>query len=232
MEFLIETPKHFEKEREYIISVLIGDILGLKYRISFNNQQNTSIKYSGNSARLILFDRFFQTPIQHWLKQESLPLQPLEVWQIPNDLINPTLVNSKIPIIYGSAHDFPFSISANYCQIPIDIFGSAFFMLTRYEEIVKTARDHYNRFPAYASLAYQENFLSRPIINEYIEILYFCMKKLWNRLERKRRNFCIIPTSFSINPFNLKKLRIPSNSIIKSLDDHLLFVVQKSNDEL
>gem|GEM_PF-1940602 len=33
----------------------------------------------------------------------------------------------------------------------------------------------------------------------------------------------MIPTSFSINPFNSKRLKIPSNKLTCSLDDHLLF---------
>jgi len=32
----------------------------------------------------------------------------------------------------------------------------------------------------------------------------------------------LIPTSISLNPLNANKIRIPSNNIIKSLDDHLL----------
>ena len=35
-------------------------------------------------------------------------------------------------------------------------------MLTRYEEIVKLDRDTFDRFPAWASLAYQEGFLDVP----------------------------------------------------------------------
>ena len=64
-------------------------------------------------------------------------------------------------------------------QLGLDIFGSVFFMITRYEEVVKSDRDEYDRFPAAASLAYQEGFLDRPIVNEYLEILWTCMKRLW-----------------------------------------------------
>jgi hypothetical protein len=62
-------------------------------------------------------------------------------------------------------------------------------MLTRYEELVKPDRDLHDRFPATASLAYQEGFLDRPIINEYLEILWYCLKRLWPGLERKQRKF-------------------------------------------
>jgi hypothetical protein len=50
-------------------------------------------------------------------------------------------------------------------------------------------RDKHGRFPATASLAHKAGFLDRPIVDEYIEILWSCMKRLWPCLERKRRLF-------------------------------------------
>jgi hypothetical protein len=52
-------------------------------------------------------------------------------------------------------------------------------MLTRYEEVVKSDRDEHDRYLATASLDYQEGFLERPIFNEYLEILWACIKRLW-----------------------------------------------------
>jgi len=76
--------------------------------------------------------------------------------------------------------------------LPIDIFGSAFFMLTRYEEMVKPDRDEHDRFHTNASLAYQEGFSERTIVNEYVEILWACMQILWPGLTRKKRNYRLV----------------------------------------
>ena len=65
-------------------------------------------------------------------------------------------------------------------------------MLSRYEEILVDERDQLDRFPATASIAYKENFLTRPIVNEYIDLLWkwidsfnlgFARKNLWNGRE-------------------------------------------------
>ena len=45
------------------------------------------------------------------------------------------------------------------------MFGSAFFMLTRYEELVVADRDQYGRFPAAASVAGREGFLGVPVVD-------------------------------------------------------------------
>lgn len=65
-------------------------------------------------------------------------------------------------------------------------------MLTRYEEVVKSERDLHERFPAKASLAYQEGFLDRPIVNEYVELLWWALKKLWPSLRRRDRQFQMV----------------------------------------
>jgi hypothetical protein len=62
-------------------------------------------------------------------------------------------------------------------------------MLARYEEMVKRDRDGHDRFPAAASTAYREEFLARPIVNEYTEILWSVMSRLWPRLRRARHQF-------------------------------------------
>ena len=53
----------------------------------------------------------------------------------------------------------------------LDIFSSCFFMLTRWEECVNKNRDSHDRFPAYESLAFKQDFLDTPIVNEHVEIL-------------------------------------------------------------
>ena len=185
----VKTPLTYKPERKYITQVLLGDFLGIDYHIQFQDRQHVSIG-DKNGKELILPDVLFQTPQNQWLTTNSLPKQPLSVWDTDKANLNCTLINPKIPIIYGqSPFDFP---KRNF--LPIDIFGSAFFMLTRYEEVVKPDRDEYDRFPATESLAYQEAFLDRPIINEYLEILWFYLKRLWPGITRKKRLFRIFPT--------------------------------------
>ena len=61
------------------------------------------------------------------------------------------------------------------------------YMLSRYEELVTHDRDEHDRFPAWASLACQEGFLERPIVDEYVEILWSAMSTLWPGLKRRAR---------------------------------------------
>lgn len=67
----------------------------------------------------------------------------------------------------------------------IDIIASSFFMLSRYEEIVSAKRDQYNRFPAEESIAYKEGFLDRPVVNEYLELLWTWIDSFGLEITRK-----------------------------------------------
>ncbi len=55
-------------------------------------------------------------------------------------------------------------------------------MLTRWEEYVIKDRDYLERFTASASLAFKYNFLHRPVVNEWIEMLKSMMTKLWPQI--------------------------------------------------
>ena len=54
-------------------------------------------------------------------------------------------------------------------------------------------------------------------------VKFYNKKSLKSLFANYHQNPVIIPTSFSVNPWNLKSLRLPSNRYTSSLDDHTLF---------
>ena len=188
----IKVPPSYPRERAYIIDVLFGAFLGLDYRIEIQDRANTEISLD-DAKRITLPDVLFQVPEENWLRPESLPVQPLPVWDAGSVAGSCAVTSAKIPIIYGyppeTSSVMPQGYEPGNVELPIDILGSAFFMLTRYEELVKPERDAYGRFPLKAALAFQEGFLGRPIVNEYLEILWCSMAGLWPGLRRKERMY-------------------------------------------
>lgn len=186
----IEMPDSYWAERTYIVSVIFKQFLGIDvqwHRISGSHLIITT----GDHRKLVVADYLFSIPQHLWLKASSLPTQPLKTWNLTTTCIHPRMVQADIPIIFGDDPQVPTFMqqSEDKVYLGLDIFGAAFFMLTRYEEVVKPVRDFLDRFPASESLAYQENFLMRPIVNEYIEILWACMLLLWPRLSRRPHTF-------------------------------------------
>jgi peptidoglycan/xylan/chitin deacetylase (PgdA/CDA1 family) len=189
----ISHPLTYRAERRYIHDVLLTGFLGLEYQAREEMRSDVRVSLQGDASgkELILADVLFQTPEDEWLALASLPNQPLDLWRVSEDSVDAKLVSPSVPIIYGAR--LPggsyYEASRSKATLGVDILGSAFFMLTRYEEVVKLDRDARERFPAEASLAYQEAFLDRPIVNEYLEVLWWALKRLWPGLRRKRRAF-------------------------------------------
>lgn len=192
----ITSPSTYIPERKYIISVLFGDFLGLEHKIQFNNEADITVN-DADGKKLVLADIFFQTPRDDWLTPASLPEKPLPIWDSRQTVTGVSLVDSKVPVIFGKRQD----VSVNKSYIPLDILGSSFFMLSRYEELIVPEHDMYGRFPASASLAFQNGFLERPIINEYLEILWGALKQIWPGLSRKKKSFRLIATHDVDIPF-------------------------------
>ncbi len=208
VELLIMHPPTYEPERKYIYDVMLGEFLGLSYEARIGEDLDTTeISVPGDSSgrRLILHEALFTTAFDKWLTKESLPRQPLDKWVLPDVFNDTPKVSCEIPVIYGQTitKDSYYAEHDHEISLGLDVFGSAFFMLTRYEEVVKDARDKHDRFPAKASLAYQEGFLERPIVNEYLEILWICMKRLWPGLERKERQYRVVLSHDVDQPFSV-----------------------------
>lgn len=109
--------------------------------------------------------------------------------------VQEVLGEKEIPILSRREDPLPNSLvesGEDIVKINFDILGSIFYILTRAEEIANPTRDEHGRFLAKASHAYQNGYLHRPVVDEYIEILWACMKRLWPRLERKKREFRMI----------------------------------------
>lgn len=200
-------PPSFTPERMYIYNVLLCQFLGIQYVAIEEERKDILISFEGDltEKQLQIVDTFFQCSEGAWLTSSSLPERPLDCCDTSEFLIEGSISRSRIPVIYGKKIGGEGFVKEanNSITLGIDIFGSAFFMLTRYEEAVLPNRDNRERFPATASLAYQEGFLDRPIINEYLEILWWALNRLWPSLKRRNREYKFVLSHDVDRPFGV-----------------------------
>lgn len=181
----ITIPNNNLPERKYIIKTLLEDYLGITYEVQASNScQHYSISF--NNVILEFKDRFFsQYPEQNsYLVSGAIPEK---VSFVKNDFI----VETDIPVIFGNGE---IEVNRDRISYGMDIFASAFFMLTRWEEYVNKTRDEHQRFPHFDSIAHKNGFLHRPVVNEYVEMLWAMLKNLGFNGERKHRSFELILT--------------------------------------
>ncbi|MGB3538566.1 MAG: polysaccharide deacetylase family protein [Mesorhizobium sp.] len=165
---------------KWVLDIVFGDMLGVPFEVAYIAEAQVLLESEGR--RLVMHSGFpdLHCERQHWAAQiPPLPLADFDTAALPGcdlDLLLPTL--------FGAAH---VDVSENEIHCEIDILGSIFFMLSRFEEMALPDRDRHDRFPATASLAWRATFLYRPIVDEYVEVLWAMMKRLWPSLTRIRR---------------------------------------------
>lgn len=194
-------------ERSYIADVVLGEFLGLSVRVVSEERTDWCLTDAEGRRCLIMPDSFFCRANEAWLKPESLPGIPLATWRVADDLAEAVVVESELPVIAGEPDPQGTWFSRkdeHTVRLGLDVLGSAFFMLTRYEELVIRDRDEHDRFPASASLAFRAGFLERPIIDEYVEVLWAAMHQLWPGLKRCRNNYEVFLTHDVDRPFGVK----------------------------
>jgi peptidoglycan/xylan/chitin deacetylase (PgdA/CDA1 family) len=198
-------PDNCRAECHWIGAIVLGEFLGLAHEIRFGGENKVRITAAGN--HLELPDIFFARSKDKWLCSASLPEEPLRRWTVAESGLAAKLVEPSLPLLYGCGG---FEVrDRRQATLDLDIFGAAFFMLSRYEEAVSEQRDEHDRFPAHASLAYRNGFLGRPIIDEYVEVLWAAMLRVWPHLERKARRFRSLVTCDVDHPYHPSAASFP-----------------------
>lgn len=64
--------------------------------------------------------------------------------------------------------------------LPFDLFSAVFFLISRYEEYTPYAPDKHGRFNATDSILYKQGWLTRPIVDEWVEAFRQILEKVWN----------------------------------------------------
>lgn len=171
----------------YIQQFLAGDELAPHIEYSDSPSKNAKLTIIKSS----FFDKYGTT--------ESLPSTPF-----------PTLPEcDNLPFLFGEPK-LERSEHGGYI-LYADLIASAFFLMSRYEEIIKKdARDQWGRFLAKDSVIFQQGYGNIPLIDEWSNYLKRILKKTGATITEQKKHFSKIYLTHDIDfPFklyNLKKL--------------------------
>lgn len=203
---MVRHPPSWLAERQYAVDVVLGEFLGLPYTLETHADQGVEITMDddGSGRCLLVADDLFARPETDRLKKESLPPEIPATCDLAAIGADAVLVSQTLPVVYGKpcVDSAYIRTSPTSVEMNIDIFGTAFFLLSRYEEAVHTERDRHERFPSSRSLARRAGFLDRPLVNEYAELTWWALRRLWPRLSRVPREFRVLPSHDVDWPFS------------------------------
>ncbi|MBL7825927.1 MAG: polysaccharide deacetylase family protein [Saprospiraceae bacterium] len=155
------TSSRFDKEKSYAIHVICSELLNIPYEIEWRSDEPNYRLVLPSGVALVIEDHFFgQIEDSDYCARQYVPEQAAECLNPFNQL--------PLTVIFGSGR---FDLQPSNACCGIDLFASAFFMLTRWEERALPVRDKHGRFPAAESLAFRCGFLHRPVVHEWAELL-------------------------------------------------------------
>lgn len=132
---------------QYLTAFLLGE---------GNESLSSLISYGDDSVAPLVVEPsgFFSEGV--YLTEKSLPALPLQELE-------------GVPVLFGSP---TLRKEGKRLFLGADLFASAFFLLSRYEECVRReVRDQHGRFLGRESLPYRAGFLRRPVAEEYGALL-------------------------------------------------------------
>ena len=89
----------------------------------------------------------------------------------------------------------------NDSAIPFDPFAAAFYLVSRYEEYLPHIKDAHNRFTPNQSLAFNNNFLQKPVVNIWAKKVKAIIKYKYPQLKTKEHKYKFISTVDIDNAF-------------------------------
>lgn len=179
---IVQVPRGRLAERDYTLDVILSQFLGLAYSVCHHESQCVTIRCADRPGRIEMPDVLFSMSEDTWGTARSLPGEPLLSMPIDGTVVGTRNLGASIPALYASDEvTAGIRIDADGLYVPIDVFGSCFSLLTRYEEILAPPEvlDSHGRFPATASILYRQGLLERPLVDEYVALLLAAIHRLW-----------------------------------------------------
>lgn len=158
-------------------TVLLGELLGLDWQLVTEERSDYQIELpNGRSIRMA--DVFFGRHEQ-WLDVRNIPAAV-------SQMAHPFSAQKDVIGLYGEP---VFKENSDGLECGLDLWASTFFMLTRWEEFIHPDRDEHGRFPAKTAVSVRANFLHRPVVNEWADLLWDMLKQCGLQAERLTRNY-------------------------------------------
>ena len=218
---LVKIPAGFKNEREYLISTVFREFLGLEFDTVINSDPVYEIVLPNNNS-IFIEDHFFSkfNKATGYLDKQNIPLQV-------SYLVNQFTLEKNIPVIFGIPELEINNLEKNNIRCRWDIFADIYFMLTRWEEYVTDDKDEYGRFPEKKALTIRNGIHRRPVVNEAVEMLWNIMKFLGYAGSRKKKNFEAVIThdvdEIIRNKNILKLFRILAGDLVLRKKPSLIF---------
>ena len=132
------------------------------------------------------------------------PLNDELFFQARSILFETGITDQNITVFeYGSGKVFFATGKAS--ALPYDPFAASFYLLSRYEEYLPHIRDVYDRFDVKESLAFRNNFLQMPVVDQWAMKIKEIIKQKFPSFEFSERKYKYVSTIDIDNAYAYKE---------------------------
>jgi len=159
---------------EYVVDLLFKHEWKIEYKIThekqtFENYEQEKINYSNTKFNNEFFIKSTSLLSENFIEKKNILIEEKH--------------GTKVLFATGDS-----------CELGFDVFSAIFYMISRYEEYLPFTPDNYGRFKASDSLAFQNNFLEKPIVNLWIAIFKNALQQRFSSLKIETGSFKAIVT--------------------------------------
>ena len=159
---------------KYTFDLIFRDLLGIDYKFThnteeFKNNKGPAFSYSDHALGEELF-----IYASRLLFEKGIEDQQISVFD------------------WNGTKAF-FATHPKYV-FPFDPFAASFYLVSRYEEYLPHLRDAHDRYDTTESLAYQKNFLNKPLVNIYANLIRDVLKAKFPELNFPEKKYRFIST--------------------------------------
>ena len=192
---------------KYIFNLIFKDCLGIAFTLTNNVDDYRAFEgYKFSYASQEIDPKFHITShgllFESGIKEQTIQMQNHEVY---------------IKYFFKTYHS----------NLPFDVFAAAFYLVSRYEEYLPFLPDHFNRFEAESSLAYQYDFLRIPLVNVWIKELEGVLLQKFPNLKITHQSYSYTSTIDIDNAYKYKQ-----KGIMRSLGGYLNSIVKFDKHDL
>lgn len=168
---------------KYIFNLILKELAGMDFRLTsssddFHNHDGPKINYSNEPFNKELFFGSYGLLQERGIKDKSGDTE-----------------------VFNWENTVGFFQLKQEAAIPFDVFSASFYLVTRYEEYLPHIKDAHNRFTANQSLAFNNNFLQKPVVNIWAEKIKSIIKNKFPEIITKENKYKFISTIDIDNAF-------------------------------
>lgn len=159
----------------YIFEIIFSRILGIEYSITsdeaeFKSSRKPKLSYAKKPFGRELFFRSVELLFQKDIESQELTFMD-----------------------FDGTKAF-FAVHGHDSAMPFDPFAASFYLVSRYEEYLPYVRDEWGRFEAKQSIAYQQGFLQKPVVNIWALLIANLLDERYRSLSFPEGKYRFIPT--------------------------------------